>query len=78
MTETEQLINIAKKVGELVDTNHTITDLEECLENAGVTYLDESEWEKLVHLLEMYYIIPNKSYPYGVIESYLEDTLQFN
>jgi hypothetical protein len=74
MTQTEQVLDICKQVELLVNTNATITDLKKCLDECGVTYLDESEWEELVSYLERYYIIPNKSYPYGVIESYLEDT----
>jgi hypothetical protein len=74
MTQTEQVLAIAKQVEEKVGTLSTITNLQQCLDECDVAYLDESEWEELVSYLERYYIIPNKSYPYGVIESYLEDT----
>jgi len=79
MTQTEQVLAIAKKVENKVKDLATITNLQQCLEEeCGVAYLDESEWEELVSYLERYYIIPNKLYPYGVIESYLEDIEQFN
>jgi hypothetical protein len=77
MTKTQQVLEIAKQVEDKVGTLTTITNLKQCLDECDVAYLDESEWEELVSYLERYYIIPNKSYLYGVIESYLEDTQQF-
>ena len=74
MTQTEQVLAIAKQVENKVGTLSTITNLQQCLEDVGVTYLDNTEWEELVSLLERYYNIPDNSYPYGVLESYLEDT----
>jgi hypothetical protein len=74
MTQTQQVLAIAKQVENKVGTLSTITNLQQCLEDVEVTYLDKTEWEELVSLLERYYNIPDNSYPYGILESYLEDT----
>jgi hypothetical protein len=73
MTQTEQVLAIAKQVENKVKDLTTITNLKQCLDECDVAYLDESEWEELVSYLERYYIILNVQYPFEVIEAYQED-----
>lgn len=73
MTQTEQVLAIAKQVEDKVKDLATITNLKQCLDECDVAYLDESEWEELVSYLERYYIISDVQYPFEIVEAYQED-----